>query len=170
MNLAQCTGDYVWSHLHTLGLEGMTISEDDVVSFLSRHACTLKRLQLGVYRYSSTASTATATGTATGTAVMENVIVFQQGTFKRLLARTREVVKLEKLNLKGEVMEMDSPVRYNYGLGLYDDEWARVPDAGNVAAQALAAERFMIQGEEWDDVAMGLVMMDRVVGDNGDVP
>lgn len=154
MNLAECMGDYTWCNLRTLGLEGMTISEDDVVNFLMRHAATLKRLQLGVYRSPSTTP---------GTVNMENVITFQEGTFRGLLTRTREAMKLEKLNMKGDVMDIFSPVRYNYGPGLYDDDWIRVPDAVHTAARALAAEQFMMEGTEWDDAAIGLIMINRPV-------
>jgi hypothetical protein len=94
LNFSEYMGGYTWRNLHTLGLEGMNIAEDDVASFLIRHAATLKRLRLGVYKTS---------GYTQRVANMQNIIQFRQGTLRGLLTRTREAMRLEKLNMKGDV-------------------------------------------------------------------
>jgi hypothetical protein len=67
-------------------------------------------------------------------------------------------MRLEKLNMKGDVMEdINSLIPYKYGPGLYDDEWVPVPDAVHAAAPALAVERFVLEGTEWDDTIVGMM-------------
>jgi hypothetical protein len=133
----------------------MNIAEDDVASFLIKHAATLKRLQLGVYKTS---------GYTQRVANMQNIVQFRQGTVRGLLTRIREVMRLEKLNMKGDVMEdINSLTPYKYGRGLYTDEWLRVPDAVHTAASALAAERFVLEGTEWDDAMIGFMTVSMVL-------
>jgi hypothetical protein len=154
LSFSEFMGEYTWHDLHTLGLEGMNIAEDDVASFLIRHVATLKRLQLGVYRTS---------GYSQKVANMQNIIQFRQGTLKGLLTRIRDAMRLEKLNMKGDVMEdINSLTPYKYGPGLYDDEWLRVPDAAHSAAPALAAERFVLE-TEWDDRMIGFMQVSMVL-------
>lgn len=155
LNFTDYMGEYTWRCLHTLGLEGMNIAEDDVASFLIKHAATLKRLQLGVYKTS---------GYTQRVANMQNIIQFRQGTVRGLLTRIREVMRLEKLNMKGDVMEdINSLTPYKYGRGLYTDEWLRVPDAVHTAASALAAERFVLEETEWDDAMIGFMTVSMVL-------
>jgi len=73
-------------------------------------------------------------------------------------------MRLEKLNMKGDVMEdIDSLTPYKYGPGLYTDEWLRVPDVVQNAAPALAAERFALDKTEWDDATIGSVAVSMVL-------
>jgi hypothetical protein len=41
-NFTEYMGKYTWHNLHTLGLEAMNIAEDDVMTFLTRHATKFK--------------------------------------------------------------------------------------------------------------------------------
>jgi hypothetical protein len=67
-------------------------------------------------------------------------------------------MRLEKLNMRGDVEESsNSLTAYKYEIGLYDDEWSRVPDAIETAAPALVAEQFVLGEIEWDDALIGLM-------------
>lgn len=104
--------DSIWHNLYNLRLEALNIAEDDVMSFLTRHAATLKRLQLGVYKNQNLPQRV---------ANMQNIHHFRYGTIRGLLTRMRDQMRLKKLNMRGDVMEEINPLTpYKYGVGLYD--------------------------------------------------
>jgi hypothetical protein len=157
-NFTQYMGNSTWRNLHTLGLEAMNLAEEDVAIFLIRHAASLKQLQLGVYEKTN------AFGRVSN---MQNIIQFRHGSLMGLLTRIRERMRLKKLNMRGDMFEGEtvSLTPYSYGVGLYDDEWVRVPDAVQTAAPALAAERFVLGETEWDDAKIGFMTVNSIMAE-----
>jgi hypothetical protein len=140
-SFADILGEFTWPHLRTLGLEAMTVFEEDIVTFLRRHAATLKRLQVGVSNSSRVSAQSLAVRTG---------IHFAQGSVLGLQSRIREALMLEKLNMSGMATDqtMTSTNSTDYGEGLYDEQWVRVANAAHEATLALQAEEFVLNVRE----------------------
>jgi hypothetical protein len=141
MKFADLIDHFTWPTLHTFGLESANVNEEDVIAFLERHKNTLKRLRLGVHT--------TNKGWNSGdTHYSDCSLYFVQGTLKGLLRRIGMGMKLDKLDMKGHVIDSDLAT-INFGSGIYNEDWDLVDDGGLKAKLGRASEGLALNGIEW---------------------
>jgi F-box domain len=141
MNIFECNGDFTWPHLHTLALKGMIFGQDDLVTFLLRHKSSLKRLRLGG-NDDITLRMAVSTG-----------IQLSQGTLRGLVEgiKGKGGLELEKLNMSSNFDDWASTPStvWDFGKGVYDDEWGQIKTRTSQSELAAAVEAFLLRGKEW---------------------
>jgi hypothetical protein len=137
-------GEVMLEQLHTLSLFGTKIRVVDVGDFLARHKASLRNLQIG--------------GPVIG---MEHGTVICSGTLVQLLRRVRDEMEIDRLSLRGQVIESSeqdsmptTEKAWSFGSGVYDTDgqWIRRSedecDAGMCAWYAKHIDRFMKSTDE----------------------
>lgn len=129
-------GNPTFPNLETIRLEGIAAEEVPFGQFITRHASTLRRLQLG------------GPGLEAPHQRPTGGINLITGTFKGLLTTLRDsLLGLEKFNAHGEVREVDSGVVWDVA-PVYDEGWERLPWVMGVARDF---EGFVVRGGKWPD-------------------
>lgn len=118
---------YVWPELDTFLIKGVRIDAEDLAAFLSRHAASLKRLQLGDIGSDEPGWAKTTDG----------ILHFRSGDEQTLYSRLQSTMRLEKLGVRA----YDSPA-------LYDEYWNRIGCDDSWAAKL---EGFVIKGSPWPE-------------------
>ncbi|KAK1752057.1 hypothetical protein QBC47DRAFT_64318 [Echria macrotheca] len=133
-------GDFTYTKLTDLKLEGVTCAEDDLRAFLVRHGGTLERLRLG------------GRGLAKPHELSIGGVHLHEGTFRSLFMSLQgKLPKLKRFHLEGDIEAGDiltsSRELYKFH-AITDDNWADIATKPRTrrTIDSLALEKYLVQG------------------------
>ncbi|KAK0627783.1 hypothetical protein B0T14DRAFT_493811 [Immersiella caudata] len=148
LSFYELLGDFTYEKLTDLKLEGFTLEEEDLRSFLVRHAKTLERLRLG------------GRGLAKPHELSIGGVHLHRGTFRSLFTSLQgKLPVLKRFHLEGDIEAGDirtsSRELYKFH-AVTDDNWDRVATRSSArkTIDCLALEKYLLEGGSYPSLGV----------------